>query len=64
MNHTSPIDLEDPEVVSYWRDHMGVAQDLLQEIVAKVGGDPDKVGYEVAQKVAAGLNSIAPRASR
>ena len=63
MNHTSPIDLEDPEVVSYWRDHMGVAQDLL-EIVAKVGGDPDKVGYEVAQKVAAGLNSIAPRASR
>jgi hypothetical protein len=61
MNNTSRINLDDPEVVTYWREHMGVAQELLREIVAKVGGDPERVGLEVAQKVAAGLSGIVPR---
>ena len=64
MNHTAMIDLEDPEVVAYWREHMGVARDLLQEIVEKVGQDPARVGFEVAQKVAAGLSCIAPRSAK
>jgi hypothetical protein len=61
MNNTSKINLDDPEVVTYWREHMGVAQDLLREIVEKVGADPSRVGLEVAQKVAAGLSGIVPR---
>jgi hypothetical protein len=64
MTNTSRIDLDDPQVVAYWREHMGVAQDLLREIVNKVGRDPTRVGFEVAQKVAAGLSCIAPRSAR
>ncbi len=64
MTNTSRIDLDDPQVVAYWREHMGVAQDLLREIVNKVGRDPTRVGLAVAQKVAAGLSCIAPRSER
>jgi len=61
MNNTSRLNLDDPEVVTYWREHMGVAQDLLQEIVAKVGSDPEKVSFEVGLKMAAAVSGIAPR---
>jgi hypothetical protein len=61
MNNTSTIDLDDPAVVAYWRDSRGVAQELLQEIVSKVGRDPAKVSYEVALKMAAALGTIQPR---
>ena len=61
MNSTSTINLDDPAVVTYWKENRGVEKALLQEIVAKVGGDPAKVAYEVALKMAAALGSIAPR---
>jgi hypothetical protein len=64
MTNASRIDIDDPQVVAYWREHRGVAQEVLREVVAKVGGDPAQVGFEIAQKVAAGLSCIAPRSSR